>query len=154
MNAGKFRKVIKTFELKESIEEVIDIQKDKAHMAGIKLSAVFKPQEDEGNLVSLFNKRPNVSPQRNGRRRDGLDPNQESESSDDNQDGPQYELAKIASGPKTEPPVNIMVESDKRRFQQVILNIQSNALKFSEQGGKVQVFYSVYNQKGRTYCEV
>jgi len=27
-------------------------------MGGIKLSAVFKPQTDERNLVSLFNKRP------------------------------------------------------------------------------------------------
>jgi len=44
--------------LKDSIEEVIDIQKEKAHMGGIKLSAVFKPQTDEHNLVSLFNKRP------------------------------------------------------------------------------------------------
>lgn len=58
LNAGKFRKVIKKFELKESIDEVIDIQKDKAHMGGIKLSAIFKPQVDEDNIVSLFNKRP------------------------------------------------------------------------------------------------
>lgn len=58
LNAGKFRKVIKQFELKDCIEEVIDIQKEKAHMGGIKLSAVFKPQVDEDNIVSLFNKRP------------------------------------------------------------------------------------------------
>jgi signal transduction histidine kinase len=57
LNAGKFRKVIKQFELKDSIEEVIDIQKEKAHMGGIKLSCCFKPQIDEDNLVSLFNKR-------------------------------------------------------------------------------------------------
>ena len=57
LNAGKFRKVIKQFELKESIQEVIDIQKEKAHMGGIKLNAVFKQQLDENNIISLFNKR-------------------------------------------------------------------------------------------------
>ena len=58
LNAGKFRKVIKKFELKDSIDEVIDIQKEKAHMGGIKLTAMFKPQLDENKIISLFNKLP------------------------------------------------------------------------------------------------
>ena len=37
LNAGKFRETIKEFDLKEAIDEVISIQKDKANMMGIKL---------------------------------------------------------------------------------------------------------------------
>lgn len=44
LNAGKFRKVIKLFNLKEAINEVVSIQKEKATMAGIKLLCKFKPQ--------------------------------------------------------------------------------------------------------------
>ena len=64
LNAGKFRKVIKQFELKDSIEEVVDIQKEKSHMGGIKLSCCFTPQIDENNLVSLFNRRSAPSPKK------------------------------------------------------------------------------------------
>jgi signal transduction histidine kinase len=42
LNAGKFRKVIKSFDLAETINEVVNIQIDKAAMAGIKLKSVFK----------------------------------------------------------------------------------------------------------------
>jgi hypothetical protein len=48
---------------------VIDIQKEKAHMGGIKLSAVFKPQMDEHKIVSLFNKRPGKKKQ-SGKKQD------------------------------------------------------------------------------------
>jgi signal transduction histidine kinase len=43
LNAGKFRKVSKEFDLKEAIEEVISIQKDKASMMGIKLHSFYQP---------------------------------------------------------------------------------------------------------------
>lgn len=43
LNAGKFRKVCKPFDLKEAIEEIISIQKEKAKMAGIELKSMFKP---------------------------------------------------------------------------------------------------------------
>ena len=43
LNAGKFRKVVKEFDLREAIQEMIDIQKDKASMGGIRLKAVYKP---------------------------------------------------------------------------------------------------------------
>jgi|TARA_B110001450_G_C17632649_1_gene485884 signal transduction histidine kinase len=35
INAGKFRKVITSFDLRDAIQEVISIQKDKANMGGI-----------------------------------------------------------------------------------------------------------------------
>lgn len=41
INAGKFRKVITSFDLKEAVQEVISIQKDKAHMGGIQLTCAY-----------------------------------------------------------------------------------------------------------------
>ena len=56
INAGKFRKVIKQFDLREAIEEVVRIQADKAKLGKIKLNSVFKLQPDDPNeIVSLFN---------------------------------------------------------------------------------------------------
>jgi len=34
---------------------------------------------------------------------------------------------------------NLMVESDENRIKQVLMNLQSNALKFTKQGGKVSI---------------
>jgi signal transduction histidine kinase len=36
----------------------------------------------------------------------------------------------------------------------VLINIQSNALKFTDEGGHVTVYYSIYKLKGKSYCEV
>lgn len=57
INAGKFRKVITSFDLKEAIEEVVNIQKDKAQMGGIKLSSSYHQQNLSQSkvIVSLFN---------------------------------------------------------------------------------------------------
>ena len=54
LNNGKFRKVAKEFDLKEAIREVVEIQKEKAKMQGIKLKERFKPQEPDQN-ISMFN---------------------------------------------------------------------------------------------------
>ena len=44
INAGKFRKVITSFDLKEAIQEVVSIQKDKAQMGGIGLNCSYHQQ--------------------------------------------------------------------------------------------------------------
>ena len=44
INNKKFRKDLKEFDVKEAINEVISIQKAKAIMSGIKLTARFRPQ--------------------------------------------------------------------------------------------------------------
>lgn len=56
INNGKFRKVAKEFDLKEAVEEVIQIQKEKAKMQGIKLKARFKPQNPD-RIISMFNQK-------------------------------------------------------------------------------------------------
>lgn len=44
LNAGKFRKVEKYFNVQDAIQEIIDIQQDKAQMMGVNLSCQFKAQ--------------------------------------------------------------------------------------------------------------
>ena len=44
LNAGKFRKSIQEFNLKEAIEEVVSIQKDKANLMGITLDSQYVNQ--------------------------------------------------------------------------------------------------------------
>ena len=56
INAGKFRKVVTNFDIKEAVNEVVSIQKDKASMAGIKLSCNYYQQAifDGKEVDSLF----------------------------------------------------------------------------------------------------
>lgn len=35
LNAGKFRRTVKKFDLKDAIDEIVSIQKEKASMSGI-----------------------------------------------------------------------------------------------------------------------
>ena len=44
LNAGKFRKISEEVNIKETVNEVISIMKEKAEMGGIELKATFKPQ--------------------------------------------------------------------------------------------------------------
>lgn len=56
LNAGKFRKVLKAFDLRDAIDEVVMIQKEKANLAGIKLQHAYKPQSiGSKKVISLFN---------------------------------------------------------------------------------------------------
>jgi signal transduction histidine kinase len=34
---------------------------------------------------------------------------------------------------------NLLIESDEKRIKQVLMNLQSNALKFTREGGKIQI---------------
>ena len=62
LNSGKFRKVLSNFDLKEAVEEVISIQKDKANMMGVELQSIYKFQSlDTEDITSLFNQEMPVS---------------------------------------------------------------------------------------------
>ena len=85
LNAGKFRKVIKEFDLGDAIAECISIQHDKAKMMGIKLRSHYKMQLTSNNCVSLFNKKSQKkSPRMNkdGKDDDASEEGEESEEKD------------------------------------------------------------------------
>jgi signal transduction histidine kinase len=84
IRAGKFRKNIKQFNIKEAIDQVIDIQSYKAGKQGIELKVKYLNINDKSVDSYL-----SFSP---------------------------------------------LINSDMARIQQVILNLQSNALKFTEKG--------------------
>ena len=68
INNKKFRKEVKTFDLKEAINEVISIQKAKALMSGIKLTARYRPQSigKDVETISFFNDDPDDKEQTSG----------------------------------------------------------------------------------------
>jgi len=141
LNAGKFRKTVKKFELKEAMEEIIDVQKDKASMSGIQLSCEYIPQSAENKkITTLFSKNKKLLISR------AAESSEEEDASVD--------LSFNSSRKPFVPKTPIMVETDRRRLQQVILNIQSNALKFTERTGKVTLYYSIYNLNEKCYLEV
>ena len=78
--------------------------------------------------------------------------------SDDEIDDDEYDdhMKKIEFGSlkSNKDSAKIMIYTDKRRLQQIMLNIQSNALKFSDPGSSVQIFYSVYEKDGKSFVEV
>ena len=110
LNAGKFRKVIKKFDLKEAVEEVVEIQADKAKMAKIKLHSIFKVQSNnEEEIVSLFNKTQEKSSKK-----------KKENESDSDDDFLNYDFAQNdndASLKNFQPETKIMIETDKRRLQ-------------------------------------
>ena len=134
LNAGKFRKVEKSFNLSEAIQEIVDIQTDKAEMMGVKLSCQYMPQsivDGQQKAISLFNSK-----------------------SKDDQKPEERHLACIDPHTNKTSNANLLIKSDKRRLQQVLLNLQSNALKFSDKGSSVTVFYTLYKIKDKSYVEV
>jgi hypothetical protein len=98
--------VVKEFDLIDAIDEVVQMQTEKANMQGVRLWHYFKPQIIGENMpvISLFG--------------DNHEENSENEEEEKNQEKLKYDLSlhKWPSGIqfKKEP---IMVLSDKRRIQ-------------------------------------
>lgn len=44
--------------------------------------------------------------------------------------------------------VNFLIESDEKRIKQVLINLQSNALKFTKHGGKIKIIVEYVRPKG------
>jgi signal transduction histidine kinase len=97
MRSGKFRKDVCNFNIKEAINEIINVQKLKADFCAIDLSFLMK----------------------------------------------NFPLKKSTGGiSKTIPKdsdTDYVICSDTQRVQQVLLNLQSNALKFTPTGGQVLI---------------
>lgn len=109
LNAGKFRKVVRQFDLREAIEEIVAIQKDKASMGGIKLQSAYKPQSisDSMTPVSMFYSAEKSSP----KKKQTVD---SEDSEEEKLDKLKYDLSSLKTNKKKEP---LMVSTDKRRLQ-------------------------------------
>ena len=44
--------------------------------------------------------------------------------------------------------INFMVDTDEKRIKQVLINLQSNALKFTKQGGTIKIIVEYVQPKG------
>ena len=141
LNNGKFRKINKEFDLREAIEEVVSIQEEKAKMQGITLKARFKPQE-EGNVISMFNQKIETE-------KSILDIDTETIESKKSR-----KFVRIDFPNKLDPSEKIIIKTDKRRLQQILINLQSNALKFSEEDSSVVIYYSIYKIDDKSYVEI
>ena len=100
-------------------------------MKGIKLKAYYKPQSigEIDKTISLV----------------------ESQSQDEDMDMEHY-FPKLTEQHKKP----IIVKLDKQRLQQCIINIQSNALKFTNEQGEIKIFYTLYRSKknNKPYLEI
>lgn len=142
LNAGQFRKIIKQFDVKDAIQECVRIQAEKAKMQGIKLTSKYVPQVigcQPSKIVSLFSDHYTEKIGNESEEQSDQDKEEEEE------DTMKHDLTayKWPSDRLNEKP-NFRIETDKRRLQQIIINLQSNALKFTEKGGSVTLYYTMY----------
>ena len=50
--------------------------------------------------------------------------------------------------------LNPKILTDSRRIQQVLISLQSNAIKFSGKGSETVIYYTLYKHYGESYFEV
>ena len=119
LNSGKFRKVLSNFDLKEAVEEVISIQKDKANMMGVELQSIYKFQSlDTEDITSLFNQETPVSTsevkgkEKKDDKKQGL---QSEEEESEGQQNKNVELCQVENVRKKRIP-KLIIKADKRRF--------------------------------------
>ena len=110
MKNGKFRKVIREFDLRDAIEEVNLIQAEQAKMRGVILNSRFKPQkiyQDCKEPISLFNKPINDQSLISD------DPEIDIETAESKK---QRRFDRIIIGGKLHPEEKLLVKTDKRRL--------------------------------------
>lgn len=108
---GKFRKNVKVFDVREAVQTVMKIQRDKALNNGISLECKFENLHD-GDIEEA-------------------------------------DLGQILQSKK----YSFNVNTDEQRFKQVLLNLQSNAIKFTKKGGVV-IRVSVYEINSEMFLKV
>ena len=136
LNNDKFRKNIKEFDLREAVEEVLSIQQEKAIMQGLTLKCSYRPQTIDGtNCYSFFNQAVAVADNSYVEQTGGELCNHKAQKTEAHQSSP------------------ILVSSDKRRIQQCLINLQSNSLKFTDEGGKITIYFTLYRRGDKSYAE-
>ena len=107
LKAGKFVKIIKRFNIKRAIEDIVSIQQYQAESKNIQIQTKFLGFPPR-NLQKIY------------------------------PDGEEIPISEQ----------NLMIESDEKRIKQVLINLQSNALKFTKETGVIQIVTEFIYPKG------